>query len=130
LKTADLVRLLALSAIWGASFLFMRIVAPVLGPIATADSRMLVAGVALALWFRFTGLDPQWRRWGLHYAAAGMINTGMPFILYAFAALYISAGETAVLNATSPMWGAVMSAVFLDERLSARGILGLVLGIA
>lgn len=130
MKTADLVRLLALSAIWGASFLFIRIVAPVLGPIATADSRMLVAGVALALWFRFTGLDPQWRRWGLHYAAAGMINTGMPFILYAFAALYISAGEMAVLNATSPMWGAVMSAVFLDERLSARGILGLVLGIA
>jgi drug/metabolite transporter (DMT)-like permease len=130
LKTGDVVRLLTLSAIWGASFLFVRIVAPILGPIATADSRMLIAGIALALWFRFTGFDPQWRRWAFHYAAAGMINTGMPFILYAFAALYITAGEMAVLNATSPMWGAVMSAAFLGERLTPRRILGLALGVA
>ena len=107
----------------------MRIVAPVLGPIVTADARMLVAGAALALWFRLTGFDPQWRRWGLHYAGAGMINTGLPFILYAFAALYITAGEMAVLNATSPMWGAVMSAAFLGERMSARRVAGLVLGV-
>jgi drug/metabolite transporter (DMT)-like permease len=108
----------------------VRIVAPTLGPIATADARMLVAGVALALWFRLTGFDPQWRRWALHYAGAGVINTGLPFILYAFAALHITAGEMAVLNATSPMWGAVMSAAFLGERLSARRVGGLVLGVA
>jgi len=130
LKAGDVARLLALSAIWGASFLFVRIVAPVLGPMATADSRMLVAGIALALWFRFTGFDPQWRRWGVHYALAGMINSGMPFMLFAFAALYITAGELAVLNATSPMWAAVMSAAFLGERLTARRIAGLVLGLA
>jgi drug/metabolite transporter (DMT)-like permease len=130
LKAGDVARLLALGAIWGASFLFVRIVAPVLGPMATADSRMLVAGIALALWFRFTGFDPQWRRWGLHYALAGLINSGVPFVLFAFAALYITAGEMAVLNATSPMWAAVMSAVFLGERLTARRIAGLVLGLA
>lgn len=130
MKAADVARLLALGAIWGASFLFVRIVAPVLGPMVTADSRMLVAGVALALWFRFTGYDPQWRRWGRHYALAGMINSGMPFVLFAFAALYITAGEMAVLNATSPMWAAVMSAVFLGERLTARRIAGLAFGLA
>jgi drug/metabolite transporter (DMT)-like permease len=130
LKGGDAARLLALGAIWGASFLFVRIVAPVLGPIATADSRMLVAGIALALWFRFIGYDPQWRRWGLHYALAGLINSGVPFVLFAFAALYITAGEMAVLNATSPMWAAVMSAAFLGERLTARRIAGLVLGLA
>jgi drug/metabolite transporter (DMT)-like permease len=123
-------RLITLGAIWGASFLFVRIVAPVLGPIATADSRMLVAGLALALWYRLTGFDPQWRRWGLHYAAAGMINTGAPFILFAFAALSLTAGEMAVLNATAPMWGAVMSAAFLGERLTARRVFGLILGVA
>ena len=108
----------------------MRVVAPALGPIATADARMLIAGIALAAWFRFTGFDPQWRRWGLRYLGAGMINTGIPFILYAYAALHISVGEMAVLNATSPMWGAVMSAAFLGERLSARRIAGLALGVA
>jgi drug/metabolite transporter (DMT)-like permease len=98
--------------------------------VVTADSRMLIAGAALTVWFRFTGFDPQWRRWGLHYAAAGMINTGAPFLLYAFSALYLTAGEMAVLNATSPMWGAVMSAAFLGERLTWRRVFGLVLGVA
>jgi drug/metabolite transporter (DMT)-like permease len=129
MKAGDVVRLLALGAIWGASFLFVRIVAPALGPIATADSRMLVAGIALAAWLRLIGFDPQWRRWGRHYAAAGMINTGAPFILYAYAALHITAGEMAVLNATSPMWGAVMGAAFLGQRLTARTVAGLALGI-
>ena len=119
-----------LAAIWGASFLFMRIVAPALGPIATADLRMLIAGVALVAWLRLTGYDPQWRRWGLHYVRVGIINTGVPFALYAFAALHISAGEMAVLNATSPMWGAMLSTAFLGERLSARRIAGLLLGVA
>jgi drug/metabolite transporter (DMT)-like permease len=122
--------LVLLAAIWGASFLFTRIVAPVLGPLITADSRMLVAGAALALWFRLTGFDPQWRRWWPHYAGAGMINTGIPFTLWAFAALYLTTGELAVLNATSPMWGAVMSAAFLGERLTPGRIAGLALGIA
>jgi drug/metabolite transporter (DMT)-like permease len=108
----------------------MRIVAPALGPMATADLRMLIAGVALVAWLRLTGYDPQWRRWGAHYLGVGMINTGLPFALYAFAALHISAGEMAVLNATSPMWGAMLSAAFLGERLSARRIAGLILGIA
>lgn len=130
MRSADAARLVALSAIWGASFLFTRIVAPALGPIATADSRMLVAGIALLLWFRIARFDPQWRRWWPHYAAVGMINTGIPFILFAFAALYIGAGEMAVLNATSPMWGAVMSAAFLGERLTSRRVIGLALGVA
>jgi drug/metabolite transporter (DMT)-like permease len=119
-----------LAAIWGASFLFMRIVAPTLGPIATADLRMLIAGVALVAWLRLAGYDPQWRRWGPHYVGVGIINTGLPFALYAFAALHISAGEMAVLNATSPMWGALLSAAVLGERLSARRIAGLLLGVA
>jgi drug/metabolite transporter (DMT)-like permease len=130
LRQADLVRLVALGAIWGASFPFMRVVVPALGPIATADARMLVAGIALALWLRFAGFDPQWPRWWRQYAAAGMINTGIPFILFAFAALSLSAGEMAVLNATAPIWAAVMSAALLGERLTVRGVCGLALGIA
>jgi drug/metabolite transporter (DMT)-like permease len=90
---------------------------------------MLIAGVALALWLRFTGFDPNWRRWWAHYVAAGMINTGIPFVLWAYAALYLTTGELAVLNATSPMWGALMAAAFLGERLSPGRVVGLVLGV-
>ena len=108
----------------------MRVAAPVLGPVLTADARMLIAGVALAAWFRLSGFDPQWRRWGLHYVGAGMINSGLPFLLWAFAALSLSAGELAVLNSTSPMWGAVLGAAFLGEPLTRPRVFGLLLGVA
>jgi len=59
MRAADFGRLVALAAIWGASFLFTRIVAPVLGPLLTADLRMLIAGLALVAYFRLAGFDPQ-----------------------------------------------------------------------
>ncbi|HET7671747.1 MAG TPA: DMT family transporter [Burkholderiales bacterium] len=129
MRTADAVRLVALAAIWGASFLFMRIAAPAIGPLATAELRMLVAGGALAAYFAFIGFDPQWRRWWRYYLVIGMLNSAGPFLLYAYSALKLSAGLMSVINATSPMWGAVLSAVVLRERLSARRAAGLVLGV-
>lgn len=129
MRPADAARLVALAAIWGASFLFMRIAAPAIGPLATAELRMLVAGGALAAYFAFIGFDAQWRRWWRYYLAIGMLNSAGPFLLYAYSALELSAGLMSVINATSPMWGAVLSAVVLHERLSARRAAGLVLGI-
>jgi drug/metabolite transporter (DMT)-like permease len=130
MRRGDVARLVALAAIWGGSFMFIRITAPVIGPAATADWRMLVAGIALAVYFRFVGFDPQWRRHGAQYVLVGVMNSAAPFLLYAYAALELSAGLMAVLNATSPMFGALLSALFLSERLSARRVAGLVLGIA
>ena len=127
---ADVARLTLLGAIWGSSFLFVRIVAPALGPLLTADLRILVAGLALVAWFRLTGFDPQWRLWLREYVIVGMLTSGMPFLLFAYAALSLSAGQMAVLNATSPMWGAVMAAALLGERLTARRVAGLALGVA
>ncbi len=130
MRAGDYGRLVALAAIWGASFLFMRIVAPVLGPVLTAQSRALVAGVALGGYFWLTGFDARWRRWGGHYAVVGMLNSAFPFLLYAYAALYLPAGLMAVLNATAPMWGALLAAMLLGERLTARRAGGLALGMA
>lgn len=130
MRRADVARLVALAAIWGGSFLFIRITAPVIGPAATADWRMLVAGIALAVYFHIAGFDPQWRRYGGQYVLVGVMNSAAPFLLYAYAALELSAGLMAVLNATSPMFGALLSALFLSERLSARRVAGLALGIA
>ena len=130
MRAGDVGRLVALAAIWGASFLFTRVTAPAIGPVATADLRMLIGGIALALYFRLIGFDPQWRRWIRQYAIVGMLSSGFPFLLYSFAALELSAGLLSVLNATSPMWGALLSALFLGERLSGRRCAGLALGIA
>jgi len=130
LRRADTARLVSLAAIWGASFLFMRIAAPVLGPVLTAELRTLIAGIALAAYFAATGYDPEWRRWGRHYVTVGILSSAVPFLLWAYAALSLTAGLLSVLNATAPMWGALCSALLLRERLNARRILGLVIGVA
>jgi drug/metabolite transporter (DMT)-like permease len=129
MTAADGARLAALAAIWGASFLFLRIAAPAIGVVATADLRMLIAAAALAAYFRFTGFDAQWRRWWRHYLLIGALNSAAPFLLYSYSALELSVGLMAVINATSPMWGAVLSAALLRERLSARRATGLMLGV-
>src|SRR6202008_2478355 len=109
MTTADSARLVALAAIWGASFLFMRIAAPVLGPALTAAWRSLTAGVALAAWFALPGFDPQYRRWRRQWVIVGIVSSAVPFLLGAYAALSVTAGLLSVLNATSPLWGALCS---------------------
>ena len=129
MSAADAARLVTLAAIWGASFLFIRIAAPAIGVVATADVRMLIAGAALTAYYAFTGFDARWRRWWRYYLLIGAVNCVAPFLLWGYAALDLSVGLLAVLNATSPMWGALLSALALRERLSPRRIAGLVLGI-
>jgi drug/metabolite transporter (DMT)-like permease len=115
-----------LAAIWGASFLFNRIAAPTLGPVLTAELRTVIAGIALLAWFAVTGFDPQWRRWWRQYLVMGILTSALPFLCWAYAALSLTAGLMSVLNATSPMWGALLSAVLLGERLTRRRAAGLV----
>src|SRR5438445_12466917 len=129
MNAADAARLVTLAAIWGASFLFMRIAAPAIGPVATADVRMLIAGGTLAAYYVFTGFDAQWRRWWRYYLFIGALNSAAPFLLYAYAALDLSVGLMAVLNATAPMWGALLTVLLLGERLTARRAAGLALGL-
>jgi len=130
MRAADGARLVALAAIWGASFLFIRILAPAIGPVATADLRMLIAGGALAAYFSFTGFDPGWRRHWRYYLLIGVLNSAAPFVLFGYAALDLSVGLLVVFNATSPMWGALLSALALRERLSLVRSAGLLLGVA
>ena len=129
MRRADIARLLVLAAIWGASYLFNRIVAPSLGPVLTAELRTLIGGVALAAWFAALGFDPEWRRWWRQYLLVAVFSSALPFVLWAYAALQVNAGLLSVLNATSPMWGALCSAVLLRERLSVRQTIGLVVGL-
>jgi drug/metabolite transporter (DMT)-like permease len=128
MKLADYGRLLLLAALWGASFQFMRVTAPVLGPIWTAEGRMLIGAAALAAWFALIGFDAQWRVHWRFYATVGVVNSAVPFSLYAFAAVHLPASLMAILNATSPMFGLALGAAFSGERVTVRKIAGLLLG--
>jgi drug/metabolite transporter (DMT)-like permease len=127
-RSADTARLVALAAIWGASFIFIRVTAPVLGPAWMAEGRVLIGALVLLAWFRFTGFDPEWRRHLRFYIAIGVLNSAIPFTLYGFAGMHMSASVMSILNATSPMFGLLLGAAFAGERITARKIAGIVIG--
>lgn len=129
MRSTDLVRLVILAAIWGASFLFMRIVAPVLGALWTAEVRVAIAGVAMLIFMLLTGRAMNFRAHWKHYLALGTLNSALPFALFSYAALTLPAGYSAILNATSPLWGALVGAAVLGESLTTRKIAGLFTGV-
>jgi len=128
IRTVDGVRLAVLAAIWGASFIFIRVVAPVLGPVWTTEGRVLIGGLALAAWFAFTGFDAHWRRHWRFYVLIGAFSSALPFWLFSSAGLHLAAWLMAILNATAPMFGLILGAIFTGERLTGARIAGLVLG--
>ncbi|MGQ0510987.1 MAG: DMT family transporter [Betaproteobacteria bacterium] len=130
MKPADYGRLVLLAALWGASFIFVRVAAPAFGAVWTAEGRLLLGGVVLAIWFRLTGFDPQWRRHWKAYAAIGLVNLALPSLFYAFALRHLPASIGAVLNSTSPIFGALCAAWFLGERLTVKMAVGCAAGFA
>jgi drug/metabolite transporter (DMT)-like permease len=129
MRSGDLIRLLTLAAIWGASFIFMRIVAPVLGALWTAEVRVAVAGAAMLLFMLVSGRAMQFGNNWKQYLVVGTLNSALPFALFSYAALTLPAGYSAILNATSPLWGALVGALALGEKLTARKAAGLLTGI-
>lgn len=123
------IRLMTLSAIWGGSFIFMRILSPELGPILTATLRTLIAGLFLVGVFAATQYKIHWKRDWRQFLIIGVVNSSIPFYMYAYAALHIPASLSAIMNAMSPLFGALLSAIFLIEPLSRRKSIGLVMGI-
>lgn len=130
MRPADLIRLLSLSAIWGASFLFIRIAAPVLGPLPTAFFRVLIGALTLAACLPMMGLkwnmQGKWRP----VIVLGIINSGIPFVMYSVAALWLPAGYSAIFNAMTPLMGVVIGSLFFAEKLTRAKAAGVLIGLA
>lgn len=127
---ADWRRLLFLAALWGGSFIFIRVVAPVLGPLMTVEARVLIAGVTLFLYARAIKARMDVRTWWPQYLVIGALNSAIPFALIAAAEMHITASMAAILNATSPLFGAVISALWLKERLTPVKVIGIAVAVA
>jgi len=130
MRAGDVGRLVALAAIWGGAFIFLRVAAPVLGPAWTSELRVLLGGLVLLAWFRFIGFDPGLRRYARSYLLLGAAIIALPFTLYAFASMHAPASLLSIVNATSPIFGLTWSAAFGDERITPRKAAGLALGVA
>jgi drug/metabolite transporter (DMT)-like permease len=129
MKPADLFRLLLLAAIWGASFLFMRITVPVLGSLPTAFFRASLG--ALGLLALLLVLRPVWDFRGKFRACLvlGVINAGLPSVMYCLAALVLPAGYSSIFNATTPLMGVLIGALFFSEAMTPSKAAGVALGL-
>lgn len=129
MRPVDIVRMLCLAGVWGASFLFMRIIAPVLGAIPTAFFRVLIAVIGLMVILAL--LRVKWNFEGKLKAVLilGVINSGLPATLYAVAAQVLPAGYSAIFNATTPLMGVLIGGLFFSEKLSATKLAGVFLGL-
>jgi drug/metabolite transporter (DMT)-like permease len=130
LSRADIARLVALAAIWGGSFPFMRVAAPVLGPAWTAELRVLLGGLVLLAWLRLAGVEVGLRRNWRAYFIVGGLGVAAPFALYAFAAMHAPGSLLAVVNATAPIFGLLWGVAFREERVTLPRTVGLALGLA
>ncbi|MDV3348693.1 DMT family transporter [Leptothoe sp. LEGE 181152] len=128
MKLSNILELLLLAALWGGSFLFMRIAAPVLGPVWLIEFRVLLAGLVLLPVLARLRLMGTMRRQLMPLLIVGCLNSAIPFLLLAFASVSLPAGFTSILNGTAPLFGTVVASVWLSERLTPSRKVGFVLG--
>ena len=130
MRPQDAARLVALGAMWGASYLFMRVAVPHLGPALMIDARVLLAGgLLLAVMLatgRASGLRTHWRHW----LFVAIVGTAIPFMLIAQALRTIDASTAAILNALVPLFTTIIAAIWIREGITPAKLAGIVLSIA
>jgi len=128
MRRGDLAELLLLAALWGAAFLLMRICAPEFGPAALVFVRVGGAALVLLPLATWRGDGPALRKHWRPIAVVGLVNTALPFLFFMVAALVLSAGLSAIFNATSPLWGALIAWAWLHDKPTRWRALGLAIG--
>jgi drug/metabolite transporter (DMT)-like permease len=119
-----------LAAVWGASFMFMRFGALEFGAIATAGLRVAIGALVLLPLLALRGQLPLLgQHWRITFGV-GLLNSAIPFACFSFALLSITTGLSSILNATVPLFGAVIAWAWLKDRPNGSRILGLLIGFA
>ena len=130
MRRNDLYTMLILAAVWGGSFLFIRLAVGELGPLPLMGLRTLCAGLLLLplliIQKKLPLLIERWRP----IAIVGIFNSALPFVLFAYATQSIPSGTMSVINAVTPLWGAAIAWVWLKDVLPPMRMLGLFVGFA
>ena len=130
MRPRDVVELVLLAALWGASFLFMRIAVPAFGPIALVFIRLAGAALLLVPLLAARGelaaLGRHWRP----IAVVGLVNSALPFLCFAYAVQSITAGLSAIFNSATPLFVAIIAWLWLGDRLTPLRVAGLAIGFA
>src|SRR5919112_1120985 len=129
MRPRDFAGLIMLGALWGGSFLFIRVAVPALGPFLLVELRVGLAVAALFLYAMVAGSMPKIRcRWK-SFLVLGFLNAAVPFSLISAAEIHLTASLAAILNSTTVMFTAIVAAVWMGDVLTARKVVGIALGI-
>jgi drug/metabolite transporter (DMT)-like permease len=130
MRLRDLTELLLLSVLWGAAYLFMRAAVPAFGPAPMIALRMAIAAAVLLPLLVWRGnLAALWSH-PKPLLVQAVVFTALPFLMLGFAAQHLTAGMMAVLNATAPLFAALLAHVNKTEPMGRWRTLGLVIGFA
>lgn len=124
----NVIELITLAAVWGASFLFMRVATPELGPIPLIALRVGIATLALLPIMRSAVARGQFRAKVGHLLVVGLTNSAIPFCLLAYSTLSVNAGLDSVLNATTPLWAALIVSIGFQASMGRQQIFGMLIG--
>ncbi len=124
------VELMTLAAIWGASFIFMRIGSPEFGAVLFMALRTLTASLFLLPIVFISKKQAGFKGYKFKIFIVGLFNTAIPFVLFGYAILTLSGGLTSVLNATTPMFGAIVAYLWFRDKMSITATIGLLIGFA
>lgn len=130
MKLRNFLWLLFLAALWGPSFLFIKVAVEQIPPLTLAMSRVGVAGILLYLILRAQGrnLPPLGRVW-LHFAFAGLVQNAIPFVLFGWGEQYIDSALAAILNGSTPLFTLLLAHFFTsDDRLTPTKAIGTLIG--
>ncbi|NWJ46211.1 MAG: DMT family transporter [Chloroflexi bacterium] len=129
MKFPDFLRLILLAAIWGASYIFLRIASPVLAPAFLIELRVGLAGIALVLYALVARKHFKSDGRILPFFIVGALNSAIPFTLISTATIHLTASYGAVINSTTPLFTALVAAIWLKDSLSWRRGAGLLMGL-
>jgi drug/metabolite transporter (DMT)-like permease len=129
MKPKDFAGLMLLGALWGGSFLFIRVAVPALGPFVLVELRVGLAAAALLLYALVASRMPKIRYRWRSFLALGFLNAAVPFSLISAAEIHLTASLAAILNSTTVMFTAIVAAAWMGDALTARKVLGIILGI-
>ncbi len=129
MRFRDLLLILSLAALWGLTALLVRIASVDVDVVFITGARMTIAATGMSAFALANGNMPSMRTHGARYLFMGVINGALPVGLGAFAATRLPVGIAAILFAPTPLFAAIIAAVWLRERLSAAQISGILIGI-
>ncbi len=130
MRRADVYTMLLLAAIWGSSFLFIRLSVEDIGPIALSGARTLIGGLALLPILFFSDKLSVICRYWRSIIIVGLFNSALPFIFFNFATMTLPVGTMSIINALTPLWGAAIAWVWLKDKLPPLRMFGLFVGFS